>query len=365
MKFSIQKLSFLDALQQVQHIVGSRSTLPILSNVLIEANEKGLSLTTTDLDVSVKSHVEAKVSQQGTSTLPVRRLVSIIRALPTQEVEISIDNKDTASIQSGPSFFKIIGLNQEEFPKADAFDSSVQFTMNQELLLNAIKKTSYAISTDETRYVLNGIHVVFREGKMTLVATDGRRLALMENELEFPASYETDLIIPAKTVKEVERILSSSGEVTVSLSQDKIRFEVEKGSIISKLIDGNYPNYRQVIPSSRNHRVTLERKSFLETVSRVALLTSDSSNSIKLTFSHGELKLQANAKDIGEAQESLVCDYNGEEIIIAFNPDFLMAPLRNLEDDTFQLDLIDSMSPGVIQVEPSFLYVIMPMRVNA
>lgn len=364
MKFTISKEALLEGLNQVQHVVSTRATLPILSNVLIEAEGGKLKLTTTDLDVGVSGSVEADVSKEGSTTLPVKRLVSIVAQLPASEVEVTVDAKNHASIKCGPSFFKIIGLGEDEFPPLPQFEDATEFKIEQSVLHDAIKKTSYAISTDETRYVLNGIYVAFNEGKMTFVATDGRRLAMVENDLEYPASHETQIIIPSKAVGELQRLLSSEGDVIVRLSGNQISFDVGGSVIVSKLIEGNYPNYKQVIPGERKERVTINREEFLHTVRRVSLLTSESSNSVKLTFSKGNIDVQANSKDIGEAKEPVVADYDGDEFAIAFNPEFLMAPLKNLGEETVYLDLIDGMSPGVIRIDGSFLYVIMPMRVS-
>jgi len=365
MKFSISKEAFLEALQQVQHVVSTRATLPILSNVLIEASNGKLTLTTTDLDVGVSGSVEAHVDKEGSTTLPVKRLVSIVAQLPASEVIVSVDAKNQASIKCGPSFFKIIGLGEEEFPPLPKFEEATEFKIAQSVLLDALKKTSYAISTDETRYVLNGIYVSFSEGKMIFVATDGRRLAMVENELEFPASHEMDIIIPAKAIGELQRMLGTEGDAVVRLSGNQISFEIGGSVIVSKLIEGNYPNYKQVIPGKRKERITINREEFLNTVRRVSLLTSESSNSVKLTFSEGNIDVQANSKDIGEAQEPIIVEYGGEEFAIAFNPEFLMAPLKNLSDESIHLDIIDGMSPGVIRLDSSFLYVIMPMRVTS
>ncbi len=364
MKFRISKESFLEALQQVQHVVSSRTTLPILSNVLLEAGGGMIKLTTTDLDVGVSGTVAAEIDKEGSTTLPARRLAQIIRELPAEEVEMDIDAKNVASIKCGPSFFKIIGLGQDEFPPLPDFDGAKEFTISQSLLKDALKKTSYAISNDETRYVLNGIFTSFKESKMTLVATDGRRLAMVENELEFPASHETDVIIPTKAVQELARLLGDEGEVKLSLSDSQVRFDLNNSVLVSKLIEGNYPNYRQVIPAETTERVTVNREAFLETVRRVSLLSSDKSNSVKLVFAPNQIDIIATSPDIGEARESVTVGYEGKEFAIAFNPDFLQAPLKNLDTENVYLDLIDEMSPGVIRIDSSFLYVIMPMRVT-
>lgn len=364
MKFEIPTSDFLDALQQVQNVVSSRASLPILSNVLIQAEGGSLKLTATDLDVGVSGSVEANISKEGATTLPVRHLTSIIRELPGETVEISVDGKNVASITCGPSFFKIMGLSEEEFPPLAAFADGNEYTIPQKMLKDSLKRTSYAISTDETRYVLNGIYMVFSTGKLSFVATDGRRLAMVENDLEFPASHETNLIVPTKAVAELKRLIGDEGDVTVRLKDNQISFEVGTSLIVSKLIDGNYPNYRQVIPGDPNETVALDREAFLRTVHRVSLLSSDKANSVKLIFTENNLDITANSPDIGEAKESIAIQYSGKDLTIAFNPEFLQAPLKNLDDDEVRIDLIDEMSPGVIRATGEFLYVIMPMRVS-
>ena len=364
MKFTIAKAVFQDALSHVQNVVSNRATLPILSNVLIEASGGQIRLTTTDLDVGVTGSTPAEIEKEGSTTLPVKKLASIIGALPAETVEFSVDSKNVASIRSGPSFFKIIGLGVDEFPPLTKFEEANEYKIGQALLLDALKKTHYAISTDETRYVLNGIFVSFKEGKITLVATDGRRLAMVENDLEFPASHERDIIIPTKAVNELQRLLSTEGEMILKLTQSQISFEANGNLLVSKLIEGNYPNYRQVIPSAPAERIKIERNAFLQTVRRVSLLATDASNSVKLIFGSQNIDVTANAQDVGEAKESVQVEYAGPEFSIAFNPEFLMAPLKNLTEDDVFLDLIDEMSPGVIRIDGTFLYVIMPMRVT-
>jgi DNA polymerase III subunit beta len=364
MKLSVSKEKLLQGLQTVQNVVSTRTTLPILSNVLIEAADGQLRLTTTDLDVGMRGGVEAAIEKPGSATLPARRLFTIVRELPSAEVHIEIDSKSVASIRCGPSFFKIHGLPQEEFPPLPKFEGAKTFTLRQKDLKDGLRKTAYAISTDETRYVLNGILFSFKDNKLTLVATDGRRLALVDIELEFPRSHEVDIILPTKAVTELSRLVSEEGDVKMSVSENQVAFEVDGTLLVSKLIEGNYPNYRQVIPPEAKERITLERESFLNTVHRVSLLSSEKSNSVKLVFSKNNIDIIANTPEVGEARESLPVAYKGRDFSVAFNPEFLMAPLRNLPNDEVFLDLIDEMSPGVIKVQSPFLYVLMPMRIS-
>lgn len=364
MKFSVSKEKLLGALQTVQNVVSTRTTLPILSNVLLRASDGKLQLTTTDLDVGISGTAEVQVDKAGATTLPARRLATIVRELPASDVTIEVDAKNVASIRCGQSFFKILGLPEEEFPPLPKFDDAKVFTLGQQALRDALKKTSYAISTDETRYVLNGILFSFKDNKLTMVATDGRRLALVDLELEFPRSQEVEVIVPAKCVTELARLLGDEGELKMSVGENQVAFEVDGTLLVSKLIEGNYPNYRQVIPGETKERITLERELFLNAVHRVSLLASEKSNSVKLVFSKNNIEIASNTPDVGEAREALAVNYRGKDFSIAFNPDFLMAPLKSLANDEVFLDLIDEMSPGVIRINTPFLYVLMPMRIS-
>ncbi|MFT5190009.1 MAG: DNA polymerase-3 subunit beta [Verrucomicrobiales bacterium] len=363
MKFRITKEHLLSGLQQVQHVVSTRTTLPILSNVLLEAKDGQLRLTTNDLDVGVSALVSAEVEVEGSTTLPARRLVNIVKELPASEVEFEVDGDHVSTINCGPSYFKILGLTHEEFPALPNFENAKEFKFSQAILKDSLKKTSYAISTDETRYVLNGIYFAFENNTLIMVATDGRRLAMVDHELEFPKSHETTIIVPTKAVNELQRLLGE-GELTIAIAENQVAFILDGLIIVSRLIEGNYPNYRQVIPEKTVDRITLERESFLETVHRVSLLTSDKSHSLKLVFGEDNIDIMANSPDIGEARESIAVQHKGNQFSIAFNPEFLMAPLRNLDTDEVYLHLIDEMSPGVIKINTSFLYVLMPMRVT-
>ncbi|MCX6977779.1 MAG: DNA polymerase III subunit beta [Verrucomicrobia bacterium] len=364
MKFSVSKEKLLAGLQSVQNVVSTRTTLPILSNVLLRSSNGQLRLTTTDLDYGVTDVITVQSEKDGSTTLPVRRLASIIRELPGAEVQIEVDSKHATSIRSGPSFFKINGLSEEEFPALPKFAEAKRYTLRQKDLRDALKKTSYAISSDDTRYVLNGIFFSFKDERLTMVATDGRRLALVHVEVEFPKSDELDVIVPTKCVNELGRLIGNEGDVQIVIGDNQIAFEIGDKLIISKMVEGNYPNYQQVIPGDAKERITLERESFLNAVHRVSLLNTDKSGSVKLTFTKNNLEIASSANGVGESNESIAVAYKGRDLSIAFNPEFLQAPLRALTEDEIFLDLIDEMSPGVIKIPTPFLYVLMPMRIS-
>ena len=363
MKFTISKQVFLDGLRQVASVVSSKTTLPILSNVKIEAENGQVRFTATDLDVCITGVVPANVLREGTVTLPAKKLVSIISELPEAEVQVDVNQRNQATVECGRSQFKLNGLPADEFPELPSFEQATVYQVDQNLLRDCIRRTEYAISTDTTRYVLNGISLSFRNGKMTLVATDGRRLALAETAREFPEEQQLDAILPTKAVGELRRLLDEVGTVTIRFTRNQAAFEINDTLLISKLIDGNYPNYRQVIPTDCKESIELPCGELLETVRRVSLLSVDKSTNIKLNFRENELEVASSAEGVGEAHESMTITYAGRPLSISFNPDFFMAPLKTMAGDTIiTLNLIDEMSPGVLKIGDEFLYVLMPMR---
>src|SRR6476659_8109525 len=369
MNLTITKEQILNGLQAVQNVVSTRTTLPILSNVLLRAEGERLELTATDLDVTVTCGVEAKVKKGGSSTVPVKKLFGIVRELPSAEIELTVDDKNVCSIQSGASYYKINGLSADEFPPPPKFKEDKKVTLPQEKVKGMMKKTSFAISTDESRYVLNGIFFSLKDHKMTMVATDGRRLALVDEEADIAESSHGEFIVPAKTVNELNRLLQDKGELELRYAENQASFNLknEKGSsilIVTKLIEGNYPNYRQVIPAETKERVSLVREEFLHALRRAEIMTSEKSNSVKLSFGKNKLEITANSPEVGEAKETLAINYEGKEMAIAFNPKYLIDPLNALSNDEVFIELIDELSPGVLKINGPFLYVVMPMRLS-
>lgn len=364
MKFSIQRSKLLDGLQTVQNVVAARSTLQILSNGLLKAEDGKLWMTTTDLDISVRCCVEATVGEPGATTLPVRRLLSIVRELSEAQLEVEVNEEDIASVQSGSSFFRINGLPMRDFPAVPGTDGKSCYRLEQGAFREMLRKTSYAASLDETRRVLNGVLLAFKDGKLTMVATDGRRLALVEHEVEFPPEAETEMVLPSKAVNELLHILGEEGDLVIHGQKNQVVFEFGSVVMSSKLIDGVYPNYRQVIPGGCEERVTIEREALLTALRRVSLVTTDKSNSTRLTFGANQLTILTTTPDVGEARETLPVKYAGKEIEIIFNPEYVMDPLRNLDSDEIYVEMNDGHSPALIKCDLPFLYVLMPLRVS-
>jgi DNA polymerase III subunit beta len=369
MNLTITKEQIIAGLQAVQNVVGSRTTLPILSNVLLRAEGDHVEFTATDLDVTVACKVEAKVKKAGSATVPVKKLFGIVRELNGSEIDIEVDEKNICSIRCGSSFYKIHGLGADEFPPLPKFKDDKKVLLQQETVKAMVKKTSFAVSTDESRYVLNGIFISLKDHKMTLVATDGRRLALVDEEVDIAEKSSGEFIVPAKAVNELNRLLQEKGEVEIKFGENQASFSLkdDKGFsvlVITKLIEGNYPNYRQVIPGEAKERVPLVREEFLQALRRAEIMTSEKANSVKLTFGKNNLAITANSPEVGEARETLAVNYKGKEMAIAFNPRYLIDALAALAEDEVFFELIDELSPGVLKINGPFLYVVMPMRLS-
>ena len=374
MKFKINRDHFSNGLAQVLNVVGSKATMPILSNVLIEADKDHISLATTNLDLGIRCKIKAEVKEAGAITLPVKRLATIVRELPSIDVSIETTPNHQAKITSGGSVFKIMGMGKEEFPPMPEFADEKAVALEQEELSTMLKSVSYAQSSDETRYILNGVYFSFKDDKLTLVATDGRRLALTSKELTTPEGAGS-IILPAKTVSELVRMLDKGTKVRLAVSEKRSAFQIgtdkvgDNGLIdniylFSKVVDGNYPNYNQVVPKETHQRIKLERELFLQCVHRAALVTSEKSNSVKLKLSNNLLEITASSPDFGDAHESMAIEYSGPELQVAFNPQFVIDPLRALNKDQVFFELKDEVSPGVFKTLENFLCVIMPVRLS-
>jgi DNA polymerase-3 subunit beta len=374
MKFKINQDHFSNGLQQVLNVVATRSTMPILSNVLIEASDGYISLTTTNLDLGIRCRIKAEIEEPGGITLPVRKLATIVRELPQSEIFVETGSNNQTKITSGGSLFRITGISTEEFPPLPTFENRHVFELEQDAILSTLKSVSYGQSTDENRYILNGVYFSFADEKLTLVATDGRRLALTALETEITEDNAGSLILPAKTVAELERLLGKGALVKIAFNDRQAAFEisidaddtglVDELYLVSKIVEGKYPNYRQVIPNETEHRVKVERELLLECVHRAALVTSDKSNSVRLKVSKNLLEISGSSSEYGESHESMAIAYDGPEVQVAFNPQYLMEPLKALTKDEVFFEFKDELSPGLFKTLDNFICVIMPLRLN-
>lgn len=364
MKFTIQKDEFIKGLQLIQPIVVSHTTLPILYNVLVTAEKEKISLFATDLSISIKCPLQATVTKTGSSSFNARILFNIIRELPQDTVEFHIEDKNRAIIQCGQSSYKLLGISADEFPALPPFQTAHSFTIDQALFKDTLQKTNYAASDDESRLILNGVFMSIKSQKLIVVATDGRRLALTEKEVEIPDDQKVDFVIPTKTINELIKVLKEEGTAKISLTPNMVSFEMENCTIISKLIEGVYPNYQQVIPSQCDERITVERESLLGALRRTAIISNERNPSIKIIISKNQLQVMASNTDVGEANEQIPVKYSGKSISMTFNPNYLMDPLKSLGSDDIAIEFTDELSPAVLKSNIPFIYVLMPLRIS-
>ena len=364
MKIKIIRSKFIEGLKKVQNIVAGKGSLQIIQNAMLETRDGKLSLVTTDLDISIRSTVDCDVVEAGATTLPVKLLSSTIASCAEGAVELEVDAQDRARISAGSAAFKLSGMAVADFPALPSAENAFAYTLPQATLREMLRKTAYAVSQDETRKTLKGVLMSFKEGKLTMVATDGRRLALVEHEIEFPAAAEKDIILPSKVVAELQRSLSGDGDVKITIEKSQVAFNLGDTQIYSKLLDEIYPNYRQVIPSGYKERVDIDRKLLLDAIDRASVMTMEESSSVRLTFEENQLLVSSVAADIGEAKDVVPIKYSGERIEIVFNPAYVKDPLKAIDEDDISIELTSGSSPAVIRCSIPFLYVMMPLRIN-
>lgn len=364
MKFKVIRSKFLDGLKSVQNIVAGKGSLPILQNVLLECKGSELKMTTTDLDISITSKCDSEVIEEGSSTLPVKLLFNAISKVAEGEVEIDVDENDRSTITAGRTSFRLAGMPESEFPKLPEDDEAYNYVIPQATFKEMLRKVSYAASQDDTRRSLKGVLISFNNSKLTMVATDGRRLALVENELEFPKSEERDIVLPSKAVNELQRSLTGEDDIILIIQKSQICFKAGKVQIFSKLMDEAYPNYKQVIPAETVQQIAIDRQLLLDAIDRASVMTMDEAHSTKLIFDNGKLTVTSAASEIGEAKDEVPIKYAGEKIEIMFNPTYVMDPLKAIDDDEVTINLNNGHSPAVIKCSIPFIYVLMPLRIS-
>jgi len=372
MKFTIERNALLKTLGHVQSVVERRNTIPILSNVLIEASGGEVSLTATDLDLEIIEKAGANVSADGSTTVPAHTLFDIVRKLPDgAEVALALDAEgNRLSVDAGRSHFTLACLPKEDFPEMSGGDLPHRFTLAASELNRLIDKARFAISTEETRYYLNGIYLHVADGedgtRLRAVATDGHRLALVEQDLPEGAAGMPGVIVPRKAVGEMGKLIDEyEGGVEVALSDTKMRFSFSDTVLTSKLIDGTFPDYNRVIPEGNDKTLEIDSSMFARAVDRVSTISSDKTRSIKLALGEDKVTLSVNSPDSGTATEDVAASYGADLFEIGFNSRYLMDILAQVEGDTVQVLLADPSAPTVLKdlVDEAALYVLMPMRV--
>lgn len=362
MKIIVEREKFIKALQKVSNIIGSRSTLPVLANVLMETQNGKLVLTTTDLEIRITTSVEAEIISEGKTTMPAKKLFTLASKFTGDKIDFSCNENNHADIVCGTSNVKLLGLATDDFPTLIEFESRKSLKFKEVDFARMLDQISYSVSLDETRKVLHGILCSIKENNVTMVATDGKRLALSEKVPESFEGEDGDTIIPLKTALEIKRLLGGDGLVTINFAEKQIEFVTETVTVISKLIEGNYPNYRQVIPGSFSKIVEIPTSEMLSKLDLVSAALADNSSYIVLTLENDMLQLEGSSTSIGEVKDYIKVEYNGDKLDVSFNPTFLSDPLKHSDSDKVKMKLNDGFSPVAIEGNDGFLYVIMPMR---
>ena len=365
MKIVTTRDNLLKPLQQVGGVVERRQTLPILSNVLINASAGKIDITATDLEVEMKTSAAVDCDGEEDFTLPARKLLDICKALPEEAgIELSLD-KERAVIRSGRSRFTLGVLPANDYPAIEPSASSHQFTITQSLLKRLIEKTQFAMALQDVRYYLNGLLLEIGDGMIRAVATDGHRLALSEAECNLEASTGIQVILPRKAVLELVRLLSDNDEaINIEVSSNHIRFSMHDTSFTSKLIDGKFPDYQRVIPSNTDKVILADREAFKHALTRTSILSNEKYRGIRFQFTSGLVTLLAHNPEQEEAEDELEIDYQGDELTIGFNVGYLIEVLNVIETEQVEIALSDSNSSCLIKDTDTDnnRYVIMPMR---
>lgn len=362
MKFTVSREKLQKALQKVGSIIGSRSMMPILGNVLISAGDGRLRLTTTDLEIRITTTIEAVIEEPGASTAPARKLASLVGCLTGADVSFDIDSDDHVKISCGTGRFTLLGLPAADFPESAEFEAVREVKFREIDFKRMIGSIAYAVSADDSRKVLTGVLFSCRDSAVTLVATDGKRMAMQEKAPEAIEGGDGDCIVPLKAVTEVRRLLEGDSQLTVKVGEKQCSFTGAQFELSTRLIEGNYPNYRAVVPGSFRQTVEMPVALLLAKIETVALLLSENSSFIILKFEENKLTIQASSAEIGEGSDFIELPYGGEPFEVSFNPAFLADPLRNTDAENVRIKLNDPLNPVAMECGEGFLYVIMPIR---
>lgn len=363
MKFKVEKSNLAAAIQTVQNVITSKSALPILSNILIEAQTDVLRLTATDLDIGITCVIPVDIQEPGAITIPAKRFSDIIKEFPLDNISITTKKNNQVNIDSEACQFKIMGLAKEEFPRLPEFKDKKVIKIDQGVLKEILLLTSFAVSADETRYVLNGILFKISKSMLTLVSTDGKRLAIAERKLTIEPDVEVSIIVPIKTIQELNRNLKEEGELSFMVSNNQALFDLGSIAIVSRLIEGEFPDYKQVVPAQSENKMKVQRNAFLLAIKRAALLATQDYQAVKLEVFKNKLVISKSTPDVGEFHEELAVEYQGKELVIGFNPVYLMDILKQLNEEAVYLELTDGEKPGVIRLN-GYVYIVLPMRLN-
>ncbi len=362
MKFKVNREKLLKCLQRVNSVVGTRSTMAVLSNVLLEADEKGLALTTSDVEIRITTHLDCEVETPGVTTVPARKFLSLVSCFVEDEVQVEADANNHVKLDCGTSSFTLLGLPPTDFPEVREVEPVRQLKIKENDFKRMLNSVTYAVSAEDSRKVLTGVLLTVLDGCCTLVATDGKRLAIQEQNPLSVSGNDGDSVVPLKAANELKRLLEGDGELEIVLGEKQCVFRTANFTLTSKLIEGNYPNYRQVIPPGCQRRVEIEAAKLLSKIEMVSQVLSDSSAYVVLSFRDNQLRITGSSSEIGAGSDVMEVKLEGEPFDVSFKPSFLADPLRVTTADRIVLKVNDPFNPVAMEGHEGFLYVIMPIR---
>jgi DNA polymerase-3 subunit beta len=362
MKIKISKDVLLSTIQKVQSIVSTKTSLPILSNILLETKKNFLKLNSTDLDIGISCEVPVETIEEGAITIPAKRFNDIIKELPSGEIIITVKKNNQIDIEGLNCRFKLNGLPKDEFPKFPDFKDNEVIQIEQKKLKEMLNLTSFAVSHEESRYVLNGILLEINNNIIKTVATDGRRLAKIENKLINETKKDISIIIPTKAVHEIVKNLSDEGNVSINFGANQILFDIQGVLIATRIIEGEFPNYNQVIPKPIQDKVFVDTKDLFSAIKRANLLATPDFQAIKFEIFSDKMVISKNTPDVGESREEIGIKYSGVELVVGFNPVFLIDFLKNISKEEIGLEFVGEDKPVVIRID-NYLYLALPMRI--
>lgn len=368
MKITIPRQDLLENVNKVKSVVSAKSALPILSHILIETGDSSIRLVATDLKVSIECTVDCTVNEPGALTVSSQRISNMLAEMPNEDITLHLKDNNVIEIKCGKIETKLFSMSPDEFPPMRSFEGVEAIELKQGSLKKLFLRTSFAICRDQARYNLTGLLTEIQDGKITVVATDGRRMSLaIENE-GIPKDASAKVIIPSKMIGELERLLGEEETVKVCIDETQAAFFFGSVHLTSALIEGNFPNYEMVVPKKHDKELILDTVKFTEAMRRTRTMTNDKFNSVRMNINDGILGLKVITPEVGEYEEELPVEYNGDPIEVAFNPEFILEVLRHIDSEKVCLVMKDSQSPGVIKPyteapEDLYINVVMPIRV--
>ncbi len=367
MKFTISREKLQEGLQAVTAAVPAKTTLPVLANLLVETTDRGIRFSATDLDIAVSTEVSADVETPGAITIPAKKLSEIARELPPSPVKIATSGEQRVTLECGRSKFKLLGLPRDEFPTFPSVRFNDSWRVKSGELQKLIAHTAFAVSTEESRPILNGVLWELREERMRMVATNGHRLAKMELPLEASSAPPGDLIVPPKALEQIRRLFPAEEELEIARGDNHLGFRSPFTSVFTRLVEGPYPNYEQVIPKDNDRYALADKAALTQALKRMSVIASDQTHRIKMSFNTGMLKFSVTTPDLGEASDELPVNYTGDQLDIGFNATYLLEILRFMPTEQVRLTFKAPERAATIEPEgwddpAKYLCLVMPLR---